>query len=305
MATEIKATQYPREIASTEVTRLWWPVNSDIAIEDGQDGDQHTGDRIQMVLDYITEKVGENFGNVTDLDIAETDRFSARFETEDGDTYEAGYDMLSQWEDEGLALAMEKYPFRDGEDRTVRLDSDTAKAIRYVVSTTERFGTTYQDHLDDIEAWMGTWDDPMEIEASDPLQLRDTAIGRQIAGDPDYTDDGGPIYRCLKCYDNGMIETWGPNEGCREFMSEPEVWFCDCQTGKGAEAEKKAWDERVATARAATDKQIVIEFLINEFGDMITNEFSASHMDQPLEWWQGQFRYFVDGSYDGSGDDQD
>jgi hypothetical protein len=254
------------EVMSLHVTRLWWPVNIDIAIQEGEDGDEHVADRIQHVLDVLGAKVAEFFPNATDIDIAETDRFSPRFETEDGRDYEYGYETLTAWEDEALGEAMEKWPFLDDDDRTVTLPPETARAIRYIVRTTERHGFTYQGHLDAIEAWIETWDDEPDVPyvEPDPLNLLDSALGRKIAGTPTYTDASagcdwcgvndriaGSRYcaacdladrttglnredkpDCQECGDGGVIAMWGTNDGCREFMTEPEISFCDCAAGQ-------------------------------------------------------------------------
>jgi hypothetical protein len=37
---------------------------------------------------------------------------------------------------------------------------------------------------------------------------------------------------CWACHDQGVLgETWGPAEGCAEYMTEPETWYCQCQAG--------------------------------------------------------------------------
>lgn len=47
-----------------------------------------------------------------------------------------------------------------------------------------------------------------------------------------YTAENIQVVWCWKCADTGVIaEHWGPDEGCKEYMTEPEVEFCDCDEG--------------------------------------------------------------------------
>lgn len=46
---------------------------------------------------------------------------------------------------------------------------------------------------------------------------------------------------CWQCHDTGILGTsWGPSEGCREYMTAPEVWYCTCEAGHQAKLHEDA-----------------------------------------------------------------
>lgn len=96
------------------VVKVWWPVGEDAGMASDARGnvydDGNAMERVQFVCDEITAFVEREFPNATDVQIVQTDSFSPRFEDEDGNDFEHGYDMLTQAESDAEVGASEKWP---------------------------------------------------------------------------------------------------------------------------------------------------------------------------------------------------
>lgn len=78
-----------------------------------------------------------------------------------------------------------------------------------------------------------------------------------------YAAENISVVWCWQCADTGRVgESWGPNEGCREFMTEPEIWYCTCDEGfmaKEAAYDREQTDLLLEAAHVAAQSAGYVE----------------------------------------------